>query len=712
MSLSHRTLPGLLLSAIGLLAVYAASRPATPIAPPPFANPSPLPFQAPQFDRIRDGDFGPALAEGMRRQRAEIAAIANNPAPPTFENTLVAMERSGRMLDRASRVFFHLAGANTNDTLQQVEADIAPKLAAHNDAIYLDARLFARVRAVYDQRATLELDAESARLLDVTYREFIHSGARLSEEDKTKLRAMNQRLSTLETSFEHKLMAATREGALVVDDRAQLAGLSDVAIASAAAAAQERKLPGKFVLALQNTTQQPLLADLTDRVTRQRLFEAKWSSAEKGDANDTRALVGELAQLRAQKAALLGYDTFTDYKLYDQMAQNPAAVQALLQQLAPATAAQGRREAQALQAGITRAGGNFPLRPWDWDFYAERLRKARYDLDENQLKPYFELNRVLKDGVFHAANRLYGVTFHQRTDFPVWHKDVQVFEVRDEDGSHLGLMYFDFFRRDNKSGGAWYSTLVGQSKLEGTRPVAFNVANFAVPAPGQPALLTSDEVNTMFHEFGHALHGLFADQRYGSLSGTAVARDFVEFPSQFNEYWALHPEVLRNYARHYQTGAVMPQALADRIKRAATFNQGYAFGEILAAAKLDLEWHALRAAAPRQDVDAFEARALKEMGLATDIIPPRYRTSYFRHIWGGGYAANYYAYIWSEMLDSAAWDWFEGHGGLTRANGQRFRDLVLSRGNTLDYAPMFRAFYGRDPDVAPMLKKLGLSPPG
>ncbi len=712
MSPLHRVMPAILLTGIGVAAIYAASLPAHRITPPAiaFSEPSPLPYQAPQFDKIKDGDFAPALAEGMRRQRAEIDAIAGDPAAPTFDNTLVAMERSGQMLSRVASVFFHLAQANTNDTLQKVEADTAPKLAAHRDAIYLDARLFARVQALYAQRDALTLDAESRQLLEVTHREFIHAGAQLPEDAKTKMRDLNQRISTLETSFEHKLLAATKAAALVVDDKAQLAGLSDDAIATAAKDAADRKLSEKFVIPLQNTTQQPLLPQLTDRAVRQRLFEAKWNSAEKGDANDTRAGISELAQLRAQKAALLGYASWADYKLYDQMAKNSGTVQAFLQQLGPVTAAAGRREAGVLQGQIDKAGGGFQLRPWDWDFYAERLRKAQYDLDESQLRPYFELNRVLNDGVFYAANGLYGITFHKRTDFPVWQPDVQVYEVRDKDGRHLGLMYFDFFKRDNKSGGAWMSTLVDQSKLFGLSPVIFNVSNFTKPAAGQPALLTSDDVITMFHEFGHALHGLFADQQYPSLSGTAVARDFVEFPSQFNEHWALQPEVLKNYARHNKTGAPMPQALADRIKRAAAFNQGYAFGELLAAARLDMSWHALKAGDPRQDVDAFEARTLKEMGLAAEFIPPRYRSSYFLHIWGNGYSAAYYAYIWTQMLDNAAYDWFEKNGGLTRANGQRFRDLILSRGNTLELAPMYRAFYGRDPDTGPLLKHLGFAP--
>jgi peptidyl-dipeptidase Dcp len=671
-----------------------------------FKEPSPLPFHAPDFGKIKDGDFEPGLEEGMRRQRAEVAAIAANSAPPTFDNTIVALERTGQMLARVSNVFFDLTQANTNDTLQKVEAKETARLAAHHDAIYMDPKLFARVKAVYDRRAGLK--GEALQLVKVTYQQFIHSGAQLSDGDKAKLRAINARESTLSTAFEHKLLAATKAAALVVDDVKQLDGLSAPEIAAAAADAKARNLSGKWVLPLQNTTLQPALVSLTDRATREKLFDQRWTSAEKGDANDTRATIAEIAQLRAEKAKLLGYPNFAAYTLYDQMAKTPEAVENFLKRLVPATAAEEKREAAEVQAEIDRAGEKFTLKPWDWDRYAERIRKARYDLDQNELKPYFELDTVLKKGVFFAANKLYGLTFKERKDIPVWHPDVRVFEVIDADAKPLGLMYFDYFKRDNKAGGAWMSNLVEQSHLLGNKPVIFNVGNFTKPAPGQPALITYDDVNTMFHEFGHALHGFFADQQYPSLSGTAVARDFVEFPSQFNEHWALDPEVLAHYAVHYKTHAPMPKALADKIRKSQTFNQGYLLGELLAAAELDMRWHSLSADAPRQDVDAFEAKALAAMGLDTADVPPRYRSSYFLHIWANGYAAGYYAYLWTEMLDDDVFSWFESHGGLTRQNGQRLRDMILSRGHTLDYGPMFKAFYGKDPDIGPMLKHRGL----
>ena len=677
-----------------------------------FTHDSPLFLHAPQFDRIKDADFLPAIEDGMRRQKAEIAKIADNPAPPTFENTVVAMERSGRMLDRVTNVFSALTGANTNDALQKVDTDTSPQLAAHHDWIFLNPKLFARVKSVYDRRASLKLSPEAQQLLKVTYDEFVRSGAQLSPADQAQLKQLNEKLSSLSTSFQQKLLAAAKAGALVIDDKAKLAGLNDQQIAAAAEAAKSRGLAGKWVIPLQNTTQQPLLQDLSDRAVREQLFEAGWTRSEKGDANDTRDLLATMAQLRAQKAKLLGYPDYAAYVLENQMAKDPEAVQRFIGQLAPAARARSAAEAADIQKAIESGGERFQLKPWDWERYSERVKKARYDLSDDQLKPYFEMHKVLTDGVFYAANQLYGVTFKRRTDIPVWNPEMLVYEVHDKDGSLLGLMYFDYFKRDNKSGGAWMSNLVGQSKLLGTKPVIYNVANLPPPAPGQPALISFDDVTTMFHEFGHALHGLFAAQVYPSVSGTAVARDFVEFPSQFNENWALDPKVLKHYAVHYKTGAPIPQDLVDKIKASAKFNQGYAMGELIAAAELDMQWHMQPATTPKQDVDAFETQALKAGGVDFADVPPRYRSSYFLHIWANGYAAGYYAYLWTQMLADDSFDWFTQHGGLTRENGQRFRDLILSRGHTEDYGPMFRAFYGKDPDIGPMLVHRGLASEG
>ncbi|PCG09572.1 dipeptidyl carboxypeptidase II [Sphingomonas ginsenosidimutans] len=689
-------------------AVSAQTLPATN----PFATPSTLPFQAPPFDRIKDTDYLPAIKAGMAEQRAEIARIAADPAAPTFDNTIAALERSGRLLERANNAFDGVNGANTNDVLQKAEEELAPLMAAHSDAINLDAKLFARVKTLYDRRATLGLTPEQAMVLSETYQDMVRAGAQLSAPDQQTLRTINGQLSTLETSFKQRLLAAAKAGALVVDDKAKLAGLSDAEIAAASADATARGLAGKYVLSLQNTTQQPLLATLTDRATREALFNASWTRAEKGDANDTRQTIAQIAQLRAQKAKLLGFASWADYKLADQMAKNPATALSFIRQIAAPVAVEQKREAGELQAQIRAEGGNFELKPWDWDFYSEKLRKAKYDLNQDELKPYFEIDKVLNDGVFYAANQLYGLTFKKRTDLPVWHPDVSVYEVFEEDGRPLGLMYFDYWKRDNKNGGAWMSNFVNQSKLLGTKPVIYNVGNFTKPAAGQPALITFDDVTTMFHEFGHALHGLFANQVYPSVSGTNTARDFVEFPSQFNEHWALDPKVLAHYAVDYRTGKPIPAALVDKIKRAGTFNSGYSFGEALAASQLDMSWHSLPADAPRQDADAFEAKALAASGLDTNDVPPRYRSSYFLHIWGNGYSAGYYAYQWTKMLDENAYSWFEKNGGLTRANGQRFRDMILSKGHTEDYATMFRAFYGKDPEVAPLLNGLGLDANG
>ncbi|PCG13922.1 M3 family metallopeptidase [Sphingomonas adhaesiva] len=678
----------------------------------PFARPSTLPFQAPPFDRIKDTDYLPAIKAGMSEQRAEIARIAADRSTPTFDNTIAALERSGRLLERANNAFDGVNGANTNDVLQKTEEELAPLMAAHSDAINLDAKLFARVKALYDRRATLGLTPEQAMVLTETYQDMVRAGAQLSAADQQTLRTINGQLSTLETSFKQRLLAAAKAGALVVDDKAKLAGLSDAEIAAAAADAAARGLPGTYVLSLQNTTQQPLLATLTDRATREALFNASWTRAEKGDANDTRQTIAQIAQLRAQKAKLLGFASWADYKLADQMAKNPATALSFIRQIAAPVAVEQKREAGELQAQIRAEGGNFDLKPWDWDFYSEKLRKAKYDLNQDELKPYFEIDKVLNDGVFYAANQLYGLSFKKRTDLPVWHPDVSVYEVFEENGQPLGLMYFDYWKRDNKNGGAWMSNFVNQSKLLGTKPVIYNVGNFTKPAVGQPALITFDDVTTMFHEFGHALHGLFANQVYPSVSGTNTARDFVEFPSQFNEHWALDPKVLAHYAVDYRTGKPIPAALVDKIKRAGTFNSGYGFGEALAASQLDMSWHSLPADAPRQDADAFEAKALAASGLDTTDVPPRYRSSYFLHIWGNGYSAGYYAYQWTKMLDENAYSWFEKNGGLTRANGQRFRDMILSKGHTEDYATMFRAFYGKDPEVTPLLNGLGLDANG
>ena len=671
-----------------------------------FASPSALPFQAPPFDAIHDSDLLPAFDQGMAEQSAEIDRIANNPAPANFDNTLVAMERSGRMLQRVQATFGVLSQADTNPARQAVQKTVAPKLSAHNDAIYLNPKLFARVRYLYERRAQLHLNPEQAQLLTVVYQRFVRAGAELSLADQSKLRAINTQLSTLQTAFQQKLLAGTKDGGLVASDPVQLAGLSEGELAGAAQAASARGLTGRWLVPLQNTTQQPALASLENRATREQLFNLSWNRSEKGDANDTRATIEEIAQLRAQKAALLGFPNWASYVLADQMAVTPANAEAFMAKLIPATAAEQHREAAEIDQVIKSGGENFTVKPWDWERYSERVRKARFDLDQNEVKPYFELNNVLQKGLFFAANQLYGITFKERHDLPVWNPDVRVFEVFEADGKHLGIFYCDYFKRDNKQGGAWTSSFVSESKLLGTTPVVYNVANFAKPAPGQPALISSDDVNGMFHEFGHALHALFSNITYPTLGGTA--RDWVEFPSQFNEHWALDPKVLANYAVHYKTGAPMPPALVEKIRRAATFNQGYDLGELIEAAELDMRWHELPVTAPRQDVDQFETAALAGMGLDYTDVPPRYRSSYFQHIWSGGYAAGYYGYLWTQMLDDDAFAWMEAHGGLTRANGQRFRNLILSRGHTQDYNTMFRAFYGKAPDITPMLEDHGL----
>ncbi|WP_130620596.1 peptidyl-dipeptidase Dcp [Dyella amyloliquefaciens] len=688
----------------------ASTAPAAPevSAVNPFLEPSTLPFQAPPFDKIKDGDYQPALEEGMKQHLEEMNKIADNPEPPTFENTFIPMEKSGQLLSRVRRAFFAVTGANTNDTLQKVQQEEAPKFAEHQDAIVLNDKLFKRIETIYDQRDSLKLDPESKRLVEVTYKNFVRGGAKLSDADKAKLKDLNKEESGLRTQFTTKLLAATKAGALVVDDKSKLDGLSDGDIAAASQAAANRKLDGKWVIPLQNTTQQPALQGLNDRATREQLFNDSWNRAEKGDANDTRDLIARIAQIRAEQAKVLGFSSYAAWKLEDQMAKTPEAALGFMDKIAPAATARAEREAKDIQDVIDQQNGGFKVEAWDWNHYSEQVRKAKYDLDESQIKPYFELDNVLQNGVFYAANQLYGLTFKERKDIPVWQPDVRVFEVFDKDGSSLALFYCDYFKRDNKNGGAWMSNLVGQSKLMGTKPVVFNVANFTKPAEGQPALLSFDDVITMFHEFGHGLHGIFANSQYPSLSGSATARDFVEFPSQFNEHWATDPKIFANYAKNYKTGEPMPAELVEKIKKSKTFNKGYDMTELLSAALLDMSWHSLGPDAPKQDPDKFEADALAKAKINLSYVPPRYRSSYFQHIWGNGYAAGYYAYLWTEMLADDAFQGFVDKGGMTRANGDRFREMILSRGNTEDLAKMYKDWRGKDPSIEPMLLNRGL----
>jgi peptidyl-dipeptidase Dcp len=672
----------------------------------PFFSESTLPYHAPPFDKIKDSDYAPAIEEGMKTQLTEIEAIANSTEAPTLANTFEAMERSGALLTRVTKVFFNLTAANTSETLQKIKSDEAPKLAAHSDAIFLNAKLFARVKALYDKRDALKLDPESRYLVERYYKTFVRAGALLSEADKETLRGLNQEEAKLKTQFEDDVLAETNDGAVIIDNKADLDGLSESDIAAAAERAREMKLEGKWVLALQNTTQQPAMTFLTNRSVRERLFKASVSRANQGGEHDTKSIVSRLAQLRAQKAKLLGYPDHATFTLDDQMAKTPGSAEKLLTGIVPAATAKARAEAARMQKLIDAEKGGFQLGPADWEFYAEKVRRAEYDLDESQVKQYFELEHVLQDGVFFAANKLYGITFKERKDLPVYHPDVRVFEVFDANGKSFALFYADYFQRSSKDGGAWQESFVDQSTLLGTQPVIINVCNFTKPSAGQPALLSFDDVTTIFHEFGHALHAMFSHIRYPLLGN--VPRDFVEFPSQFNEHWALDPTVLANYAKHYQTGQPMPQSLVDKIKRTRTFNQGYDVTEYVAAALLDMAWHSLPANTPLQDANAFEAAALKRFQIDLPQVPPRYHTTYFSHIWDGGYSAGYYAYLWSEVLDDDAFYWFKEHGGLNRANGQRFRDLVLSHGGTQDVATTFRNFRGRDPVVEPLLVERGL----
>jgi peptidyl-dipeptidase Dcp len=687
------------------------------LADNPFASESTLPYRLPPLDRIEDEHFKPALLAGMEEQRKEMDAIARNPAPPTFDNTIVAMERSGQLLDRVSTVFGSLTASNTNPTLEAVQTEMSPKRSAHSDAILLDPALFARVRALYEKRDSLGLDPESLRLLERYHTVFTRAGAKLSDSQKTKLREINEQISTLTTKFRQTVLQGVNDAAVVIDDRAELDGLSDAQIAVAAEAAKARGLEGKWVIALLNTTTQPTLSQLTNRAVRERIYRA---SANRGWGGkfDTTALIADIVKLRAERAALLGYANHAAYVLEDETALTESAVNNMLKQLAPAAVANAKREAADIQALIdaqAKANGAAPFKvaAWDWDFYAEQVRKQKYAYDESQVRPYFEMDRVLRDGVLFAAQELFGLKFKERKDLPTYQKDVRVFEVFDANGAQHGLFVVDWYARSNKRGGAWMNSFVEQSRLLGTKPVVVNNLNIPKPPEGQPTLLTFDEVTTAFHEFGHGLHGLLSNVQYPQFSGTSVPRDFVEYPSQYNEMWATEPRVLANYARHYQTGAPMPKELMDKVLAARKFNQGYATTEYLAAALLDQAFHQLPAGKTPSaaDIEKFEAQALKSAGVDFAPVPPRYRSSYFSHAFANpiGYSAGYYAYIWSEVLARDTEHWFNTNGGLKRENGDLLRQKVLSRGFSVDALTMFRDFYGKAPEIGPLLEARGLT---
>ena len=680
-----------------------------------FASDSDLPFQAPNFDAISEDDYIPAFEQAMRIHKAEIEAIKANPAPPTFSNTIVALEKSGRMLGRVSRVFFALTGTNTTDRLDEINTEISPKLTAHGDSITLDPVLFQRVKAVYDNRAAMSMTPEDAKLLENTYEGMVHAGALLTEAQRERVKAINTELTTLTTEFGQEAKAAMADQPVIFDNRSDLAGLSESDIKAAADFAAEKGFPGRYALALQNTTQQPSLPSMENRAAREKLFMASFHRADGTTDFDTRQLIAEIAELRAEKASLFGQPDWATYAMWDRMAETPKTALDFMEQMVPALAATQRREAAMLNAAIEADGGNYEVKPWDWYRYANRIEAEQFDLDEDAMTEYFQLDKVLEDGVFYAAGKLYGLRFERRTDLPVYHPDVWTYTVFDRDGSELGLFYFDPFQRPSKRGGAWMSNFVDQSFLWDTKPVIYNVLNIPKAPAGEPQLVSFDNVNTMFHEFGHALHGFFANQRYESLSGTATARDFVEYPSQVNEVWATYPEVLSNYAKHYQTGETIPAEMIEKLEAASKFNQGYDFGEVVEAALLDMKWAALsqeEAAAidTPEKVTAFERKSLEELGLEIDLVPPRYRTTYFNHIFSSpsGYSAGYYSYLWTEMLDRDSRKWFMDNGGLTRANGDHYRKTVLSTGGTMDYFEMFRNFAGREPDVTPMLEARGL----
>ena len=697
-----------LIATLSLLAMLTACQTSS-TKENPLLTESTLDYQAPDFSKIRPAHFIPAIEEGIRIQLAEIDSITSNTAAPTFENTVLAYEKSGRLLARATSILSALVGADGTEELQKIDEETTPMLSAHHDALLLNEKLFARIKAVYDQRSSLQ--GEDLRLTEVLYDQFVHEGALLSAADKEALKKINSEIAVLQTKFTNQVNAGTKEAAVLVDKVEELDGLSEEAITRAAEAATAAGHKGKYLLEQTNTSRPGYLADLNNRDVRRRVLEASLSRCSSGDSTNTHPTITRIAALRAEKAKLLGLPNFASWALSDQMAGRPEAVERLISQLAPALRAKVADDVAELEAFAQKTEGkDFKLAAWDLDYYAERLKKAKYDLNEADLKPYLVLDSVLKNGVFYAANQLYGLTFKPRPDIPVYADGVQVYEVFDQDNTPMALFYTDYFRRPTKTGGAWMSNFVQQSTLFGTKPVIYNVCNFEAPAKGAPAFLTSSDVETLFHEFGHALHGLFASQKYETLSGTNTPRDFVEMPSQFNEHWMTDSVVLRHYARHYKTGEPMPQALIDKMKAAATYGQSYALAENLAAVTIDMAWGMLPAGQTVSDVDAFEREALARAGLDFALVPPRYRSAYYLHVFAGGYASGYYSYLWTEVLDHNIYEWFAAHGGLTRENGQRFREMVLSRGNTAPVGTFFTNFTGlTEPDMSSLLRFRGLT---
>ncbi|UCX03794.1 M3 family metallopeptidase [Shewanella glacialimarina] len=674
----------------------------------PLLSPSALQYQAPDFSIIKDAHFQPALEQGIKEHYQQVINIANNSEAPSFSNTIVALETSGELLTRTSQIFYNLTGSNTNPTLLKIKGEMAPVMAAHSDNIHLNSALFSRIDSLYQQRDALNLTAEEVRLIEVYHQRFVLAGAKLTDQQKAKIRLLNEEQSNLTNEFSQRLLTLTKQSAVVVDSVDELAGLSDSSIRAAQMDAEAQGHAGKYLVNITNTTRQPVLAKLENRELRQRIWLASANRGLSGE-NETASLVSRLAQLRAERAALLGFKSWADYQLSSQMAETPEAVYSMFGSMVPAVIANTEKEAADIQAMINKTGGDFILAPWDWEFYAEKVRQEKFDLDSAAIKPYFEFERVLQDGVFFTLEKLYGVTLKPRPDLPVYHEDVKAYEMFDADGSSIAIFYADYFTREGKSGGAWMSSFVGQSTLLETKPVVVNVMNIRKAPDGEPTFVSYDEVTTMFHEMGHGTHGMFSKVKYPSLAGTSVSRDFVEFPSTFEEDWAAHPEVLANYAKHYQTGEVIPEALLQKLLNARSFNQGFDTLEYMAAALVDLEWHSLPADAPLQDVATFEAAALKKHGVDIAAVPPRYKSSFFAHSFPGGYSASYYAYMWSEILAADAFAYVQTQGGLNREIGMKYRKAIIEVGNSVPPMDAYQSFRGQAPTTDGLLKRRGLN---